>query len=361
MAKSRNGLSHDLIIHPGETLKEVIENRGMSQRELAVRTGNSAKHISDVVNCLKPISVIFAKKLEYALGIEASFWINLQANYAKELADYEDLNHISDQEKLIVNRLKPLIEHFTNLGFLEKYSSKQSSVIQLRKLLSVSSLENIPDVAATGAYRVSESNLVDPYVLFAWLRMVELMADQLKRVHQLDVEQLMLKIPDIKRIMFDDASEIENKLQNLFASCGIKFLVVKHFKGAPVQGVITKTDNQEISLIMTIRQKFADVFWFTLIHEIGHIVHGDIKRRLIDYQDDESLIEKKADEFARNTLIDPKHYSAFLENSEITLDSIKKFAELNGVPPYIVIGRLQKEAIIEYSQFSQEKVRYEWD
>ena len=39
MAKRRSGLSREFIIHPGETLKEVLEDREMSQKELALRTG----------------------------------------------------------------------------------------------------------------------------------------------------------------------------------------------------------------------------------------------------------------------------------------------------------------------------------
>ena len=81
MAKKTNGLSRDLIIHPGETLFEVIDDRNMTQKELAVRTGVTEKHVSTIINGTKPISVAYAKKLEYALGIEASFWINLQSNY----------------------------------------------------------------------------------------------------------------------------------------------------------------------------------------------------------------------------------------------------------------------------------------
>ena len=48
MVKEKNsvGLSRDYIIHPGETLAEVLEDREMSQRELAVRTGMTEKHIS---------------------------------------------------------------------------------------------------------------------------------------------------------------------------------------------------------------------------------------------------------------------------------------------------------------------------
>jgi len=45
-----------------------------------------------------PISVSFAKRLEYALGVDSSFWINLQANYDKELGDLEEGKKISDEE-----------------------------------------------------------------------------------------------------------------------------------------------------------------------------------------------------------------------------------------------------------------------
>lgn len=89
------GLSRDLIIHPGETLQEVLEDRGMSQKELAIRTGVTEKHVSTIVHGIKPISVAFAKKLEYAFGIEAAFWIQLQANYDREVLEFEELNQIT--------------------------------------------------------------------------------------------------------------------------------------------------------------------------------------------------------------------------------------------------------------------------
>jgi HTH-type transcriptional regulator/antitoxin HigA len=66
----------------------------MSQRELAIRTGVTEKHIGNVVNCQKPISISFARKLEYALGVDASFWISLQANYDKESEGFKKANVI---------------------------------------------------------------------------------------------------------------------------------------------------------------------------------------------------------------------------------------------------------------------------
>ena len=88
------GLSRDFIIPPGETLAEVLEDREMTQKELAIRTGMTEKYVNTIVNGVKPISGAFAKKLEYVLPIEAEFWTNLQSNYDRELIEFEELNTI---------------------------------------------------------------------------------------------------------------------------------------------------------------------------------------------------------------------------------------------------------------------------
>ena len=98
MVEKMNGLSLDFIIHPGETIKEVLEDKKMNQEELAIRTGFSPKHVSEVVNGKKGISPSFAKSLEYVLGIPASFWINLQGIYDKEMLEYKEQEEIDENE-----------------------------------------------------------------------------------------------------------------------------------------------------------------------------------------------------------------------------------------------------------------------
>lgn len=85
MMGNMNGLFLDLLVHPGETIKEILDERIMTQEELAIRTGYSPKHISEVVRGKKDISSEFANRLEYALDIPAHFWMNLQGIYDKEV------------------------------------------------------------------------------------------------------------------------------------------------------------------------------------------------------------------------------------------------------------------------------------
>lgn len=237
--KNAVGLSRDYIIHPGETLAEVIEDREMTQRELAVRTGMTEKHISTVIHGQKSISAAFAKKLEYALGIEASFWMNLQADYDRELLEFEEVNNLTEEELGVLKNLKDVIEVWTAFGWLDSEANAPAMVLDLRRLFGISNLLDTPKISYAAAYRAQSKNAnVDPYVLFAWQRMCELLTKNIEIADRVDVEKLRNKIPAIKQVMFMKANQIQKKLSDIFAECGIAFRIVPNFTGAPVQGFI---------------------------------------------------------------------------------------------------------------------------
>ncbi len=75
----------DLLIHPGETIADVLTERGITSAELAERTGVTETHIHNVIAGKSDISTEFASALEEALGVPKSFWMNLQANYDAEI------------------------------------------------------------------------------------------------------------------------------------------------------------------------------------------------------------------------------------------------------------------------------------
>lgn len=135
MKKEQNtiGLSSDFIIHPGETLAEVLKDRKMSQKELAIRTGMTEKYISTIINGQENISSSFANKLEYALDIEKEFWMNLQANYEREKRMYERISDIGNRQ-ILVNKLKNKINkeikiQRKNHNELYKYNDDKDYVV----------------------------------------------------------------------------------------------------------------------------------------------------------------------------------------------------------------------------------------
>lgn len=353
------GLSPDFIIHPGETLQEIMEENNMTQKELAIRTGMTEKHISTVVNGLKPISVAFAKKLEYVFEIEDSFWINLQSNYDRELQDFNEANQISPEELSVLKRMKHIIEYYNRLGFMHKEENAPAQVLEMRRLMNISNLINIPKLEYKASYRAQTQKKIDPYILYAWQRTCELLTRNNHVSNIIDIDKLKSKLPEIKKVMFCRADQIQNKLEKIFAECGIIFKIVRHFQGAPVQGFIKMTNSNQVILCMTIRQSFADIFWFTLFHEVGHILNGDYKNTFVDFDSVKTVSEKRADEFAGNYMIPQEAYEKFIKES-ITLDTIKIFAQKCEIPSFIVIGRLMKDGIIQWNKYSSERIRYKW-
>ena len=77
------------------------------------------------------------------------------------------------------------------------------------------------------------------------------------------IDGLTDKIPVIKKLMFEDVADVKPMLRTSLAKCGIKFYIVKNFRGTPIQGVIKKNDGGTLNLLMTTGQEFADIFWST--------------------------------------------------------------------------------------------------
>ena len=135
---------------------------------------------------------------------------------------------------------------------------------------------------------------------------------------------------------------------------------MEYFPGAPVNGYISRQGNGAYRMVITPRGKVADIFWFSVFHELGHIFNGDVRK--VGYIDSGSdcMQEKKADVFAKDALIEPNAYSAFILNNDFSIGQICAFAKSQKVMPYTVIGRLQKEKRIGWSEYSKYKVQYNW-
>jgi addiction module HigA family antidote len=67
--------------HPGELLKDEIEYRGLSQKELAKRMGVSCSVLNEILNAKRPVTTEYALLFEAALGVDAEPLIGMQADY----------------------------------------------------------------------------------------------------------------------------------------------------------------------------------------------------------------------------------------------------------------------------------------
>lgn len=364
MAAKRTGISRDLIIHPGETIADVLEERDITQAELATRTGVSPAYVSSVIAGKKNISSKFAMALEYALDVPKSFWLNLQANYEAELLELNEATTVTDAEKAVLPLLHEIIAWLRSVQLIPSNQDKENTVLSLRKTFRMSDISKLNTLVTVGAFRVSKSAPVDPVVMGAWLKLCQVFGERnTKVIPQFDPQNVDPLISDLKGIMLYPEADLQKDLADVMARYGIKFSIVHNFRGAPVHGYISQNKDGEYQMVLTIRHAYADIFWFSLFHEIGHIVNGDVSRasNFIDALNNTDMAkEDAANKFAGDVLLDLDSYSRFVAAKDYSIGAITRYAATQHVAPYIVIGRLQKEKQIPYYRYNDYKVRYKW-
>lgn len=364
MATRTTGISREFIIHPGEMIADVLVERGITQAELAKRTGVSDAFISSILAGKKNISARFAMALEYALGVSKSFWLNLQANYDAEILTAEEMETITENELSICAVLRDVVKQLRKSGVIPVAQKKEETVLSLRKALRVSDLSNLGKMSPAGAFRMAERATVNEYVLGAWLQLYGDTGKTRTMTRPFSETLVPELITELKSLMNDPTAHPQKNLPEVLSKYGIDIRIVRNFKGAPVQGYITKRKDDTYQLILTIRGAWADIFWFSLFHEIGHIVNGDVNKcgfYLESADEDSPAREAKANAFAAAALIDPQEYARFEEQAEYSLTAMEKFANEQNVPTYIVIGRLQRDGHIPYEWYTKHKLRYKWN
>ena len=362
MAEKKTGISRDLIIHPGETIEEVLEERGITQSELASRTGVSPAYVSNVISGKKGISSKFAMGLEYALGVPKSFWLNLQANYESELLEANELQTITEDERAVRDDLKEIVKYLREKRKIPIRESKDASILSLRKTLQIHNLTDLKAMIPVGAFRVASGAVVNPNVLGAWLLLCQHTENDGTMDSRFDLNHINDLVSEAKNIMLQQKANLREELRTMMLRYGISFSIVRNFRGAPIQGYVSQKSNGIYQVVMTIRGAYADIFWFSLFHEIGHIVNGDVGKNMKLLEDgSKNDKERAADCFASNTLLSAESYKSFLDVGDFSIEAITEYASSQNVMPYIVIGRLQKEGHLSYAAYNEYKLRYKWD
>ncbi|NLL72414.1 MAG: helix-turn-helix domain-containing protein [Clostridiales bacterium] len=335
---------------PGATIKEQIATRDMNQKEFAARMGMSEKHISKLVNGEVRLTMDVARRLEMVLGLPAQFWCNLEAIYREKLAKIDEENAM-DQDKELARKI-PYKEMVRN-GWVEDTAKIEDRVINLRKFFEVAQLTFLQGNLVPGiACRKLSTSEKSDYALIAWAQKAKLESRKIQ-TQLIDIKTLKKILPQIRKMTMESPEEFCPKLIELLSSCGIAIIFLPHIGGSFLHGA-TFYDGNKIVLGLTLRGKDADKFWFSLFHELGHIILGHIGK--VDGTNDDD--ENAADEFARDQLIPADEFEYLINNIEITKENIIDFAKQVGIDAGIVVGRLQKEGYLQYSWYNDLKTKY---
>ena len=351
----------DLPIPPGEVLEEELEARGMTQKELAARLGRPAQVINEIIKAKKSITPETAIGLGKVLGIDPQFWTNLEANYRMTLARKRE-------EEMLTASVQWLndypIRDMLKRGWIQAGRDRSSRLRALMRFLGVAVAEPLAFQKAVG-FRITEAaqSKVSLGALAVWLRRGELDAQEVSTADY-DQETFTNALFRIRAMTPQAPGEFIPAMQELCAEAGVAFCMVQELPRSGANGATRWLTDRKALIQMSNRNKWADIFWFTFFHEACHLLRHRTQRRVVidglDADSDILEIEVEADSFAMDFLIAPQAWSDFCADGDFTPGSVQEFAQSIGIAPFIVVGRLQKEHRIDYSQLTILKPRYEW-
>lgn len=339
-----------IAIPPGETVREQILDRGMNQREFAARMGMSEKHISRLIHGEVQLTMDAARRLEMVLGLPAQFWCNLETIYREELARVEEENSM-DTDIEIAKKMP--YKEMAQYGWIADTSKWPERVINLRKYFEVAQLEFLRGTLVSGiaCRKLSETEKSD-YALLAWVQKARIEARKIltKPVNE---KRLAKVIPQIRAMTVLPPEEFGSKLVTTLAECGIALVFLPHIGGSFLHGA-TFGDKNKMVVGLTLRGKDADKFWFSLFHELAHVIYGHVGKMEGTTKQDEAC----ADEYAKNILIPKESFHAFIMEQDFSQTSILVFARQERIDGGIVVGRLQKEGYLPYNRYNGLKTKY---
>ena len=361
MTTSSPRADSDLPISPGEILEEELEAHGMTQKELAARLGRPAQAINEIIKAKKSITPETALGLGKVLGIDAQFWINLEADYRMTLARKREQDMLSAQVKSLDDYP---IRDMLKRGWIHAGPDRPSKLTALMNFLGVAVAEPKTFQEAVG-FRIAEAarQKVSLGALAVWLRKGELDAQEVSTTDY-NEEAFTEALPRIRDMTSQSPREFMPVLSALCAEAGVAFCMVQELPKSGANGATRWLTDRKALIQMSIRNKWADVFWFTFFHEACHLLKHRTQRRIVidglDADPGSAEIEEEANQFARDFLIAPQNWSDFCDEGCFAADPVKEFAHSIGIAPFIVVGRLQKENYIGYNQLAALKQRYEW-
>lgn len=368
MASGPRTIEPHTVLHPGETVMDYLEHYGWSQQDLSRRAGITPKTVSEICNGKTSISPATALSLEKVLQRPAHFWLNLQRQYDEAKARERVRQHAADWGSWTARFPISEMKQYRLIGVPD---SQRSDTDALLSFLGVSSPESWDAVwkSANVAYRQTRKFKTSTESVAVWVRWTEILAAELE-VEDFDARKLRASIEDLRSQTRRRVSEIMEPVQRICGAAGVAVVWTPQLSHTGISGCARWINDRKALIALMPRYKTDDQMWFTFFHELGHILlHKTLRTFVLDNAAEDlsdsivdpemQQLEDEANRFAADAIIPPKALAGFIRNQDFGNEAIHEFSEKVGVGPGLVVGRLQREGLLEYFQGNDLKQRIE--
>ncbi len=334
-----------MAFHPGYYIKELVDDSGLTQEDFAIRLDTTPKNLSCLIRGEQSLSIDIAMKLSRMLGTSITYWLNLQQTYDSLVAEFNSSEILEEERRVFKSLDYAYFRDNFDLPDLPRQIDEQ--IKRVREFLKVASLTVFRKQDMAVSFRSCADGLNEANVIKA-NTMVQIAIN----------EALAVDAPKYNKNKLEAASQYALTLtcnhkeffpliREAFFEAGVILVVLPNLSGSKIYGATKKIGNKFL-LMVNDRRLYSDTFWFTLFHEIGHIMNGDYG---ITFEDETNETEDAADKYAEDALIPPDAYNTFVASNIFNLKTIKRFAESINRDPAIVLGRLQNDKKVLFTDW----------
>ncbi len=356
--KIKTQYNPDYTVHPGVILEKTLLARGMKKVNFARLVGLTDKTVSQIINGSAPITPTSALQFERVLDVSSAVWNNLESQYRLYQARLKDRKELQEN----INWVKKFpISELVQRRLIKKQKSDVDSLSELLNFFGVGSISSWKNSIKhlKVAYRKSPSFKSAPESVLTWLRIGELQAEIIDTApYNKDI--FMNGLLQIRGLTRKPPKIFSQSMVELCRVAGVTLVFVPELKNTHLSGASRWISPSKSLIILSLRYKKDDHFWFSFFHEAAHILKHSKKQRYLDGKiKSDSIEEQEADNFASDFLIPSAEYQKFINAGTITGREIKKFAEKIKIAPGILVGRLQHDKHIPYSNHNGLKLSLE--
>ncbi len=327
-----------LVASPGAVLEEWLDERHMSQRELADRASKSEKFISQLINGKASLTADTAHDLELITGVSADTWLRMEGSYRAMLRRREAIDAAGASDSPIE---AALLKFLRDAGIVTAPArAKGEQIVQVFSLLGVSSTDGLNRLTRrhAAAFRASASFAPHPVATEVMMALAQRQGSTIVRT-AFDPEAVLANLPALRAFTCSAPAQGAFEARELLASAGVALVFLPNVPKAHCNGVTLWGPAGPVVAI-TDRGRREDIFWFTLFHELSHVLDGQRDAIYLEGPGgaEKPEAERRADEFATELLV-PRAQEHLLAQIE-SFDDLARVARKLGVGEGVVIGQL---------------------
>jgi HTH-type transcriptional regulator/antitoxin HigA len=318
---------------PIESIKLRLEQLGLKDKDLAPYLG-SASRVSEVLAGKRPLTVSMIKNLEEGLDISASLLVGSAAEKKNKRWSLKTLKTMARRGYFGAENINLAPEKILSMGLLRNIFNPTSPLV--------------PSLLRQSNYR--DVSNVDRFHMDAWsMKVIEKGYQEITTSNIGNFDSSKLDTNNIGKLFKlsskpDGVTDIITELKKL----GIIVVIEPELPNTKLDGATFFTENNPI-IGLTLRLSRMDNYWFTLAHELSHVLlHNNSSNaaffdRLFGNKEVVSKTEEEADNLAGELLIPSNEWKVSPLRYASTPILVKKFAEKIGVHESVVAGRIRHD------------------